>query len=224
MFEQDIKEFSKMMVRLGEFYGKPFTPAVFELYWNVLKPYKINELKEAIRRHIENLDVGKFLPAPADIISAIDGSPRNQALLAWTKMVYAVRHIGRYDSLAFDDPLIHKVIEDMGGWRRFCYLEEKQTPFIEKEFCDRYRGYVSRKPLSHPSYLKGTIEMLNSAHGYTCPSPVLIGNVQKAKEVIATGKDKPFLEISTERTKRIEKNSLKELAIICSDNNKEIKP
>ena len=187
MFEQDLARFAALMVGVGEVYGKPFTSAVIDIYWNVLKVYKFEDVKAAIKCHLENPDVGKYLPKPSDIIMAIDGSPQNQALLAWTKVVSAIRNIGRYSSVAFDDALIHKVIEDMGGWIRFCDVDDKQLPFIAKEFCDRYRGYAIKKPSSHPKYLIGVIESQNGIYGYIYDPPMLIGNPTKAKQVIAAG-------------------------------------
>jgi len=44
----------------------------------------------------------------------------------------------------FDDVLIHVVIEDMGGWKD-CAIDDKQQPFVAKEFQDRYRGYIVKK-------------------------------------------------------------------------------
>lgn len=187
MIDQDLSKFAAMIVGVGEVYGKSLTEAVIEIYWGVLKAFKFEEVKKAFYLHLENPDAGKYLPKPADIIMAIEGSPQNQALLAWTKTVSASQRIGMYASVAFDDALIHAVIEDMGGWKRFGAIDDKQLPFVEKEFQDRYRGYVVKKPLRHPKYFTGIIESQNSINGYTYNLLVFIGDKAKAREVVATG-------------------------------------
>ncbi len=217
MFEKDSSKFAELIAGIGEIYNTRFTSAAIEIYWQLLEAFRLEDVRAAIYRHIQNPDVGKYLPKPADIIMAIEGSSQNQALSAWSKTTYAMRVIGGYESVGFDDALIHVVVKSMTNWPKLCVVDDKQLPFVEKEFLERYRGYVSRKPSSHPSYLKGTVEMLNSSKGYICPKPVLIGNVQKAKVVIATGEDKPFLEISTEKI------SFKALPRTCLEQNKEFK-
>ena len=216
MLEQDSPKFAELVVGIGEVYGKPFSSAAIEIYWRALEAYRLEDVKAAIYRHIQNPDVGKFLPKPADIIMAIEGSSQNQALSAWSKTFYGIKIVGGYSSVAFDDCVIHVVVRDMSNWIKLCDTEEKQLPFVAKEFQERYRGYVIKKPPGHTKYLYGRFELQNCAFGYACPSPVLIGNVLKAKQVIATGEDRPFLEISTEKI------DFKNLTRFCLDRNKEI--
>lgn len=197
MFERESLSFAKLIAGIGEIYRWEFSPTAIEIYWRILEPFSLEDVRAAIYRHMQNPDVGKFLPKPADIIMAIEGSSQNQALSAWSKTTYGIRVVGGYASVAFDDALIHVVVKDMSNWIKLCDAEEKQMPFIGKEFQDRYRGYVLKNPPSHPKYLPGRIELKNNAFGYACPSPVLIGNVLKAKEVIATGENTPFLELHT---------------------------
>lgn len=220
MFEKDSSKFAELIAGIGEIYSTRFTSAAIEIYWQLLEAFRLEDVRAAIYCHMQNPDVGKFLPKPADIIMAIEGSSQNQALSAWSKTTYGMRVVGGYSSVAFDDALIHAVIKSMSSWINLCDAEEKQMPFIAKEFQDRYRGYILKKPASYPKYLPGRFELKNSAFGYACPSPVLIGNVLKAKEVIVTGISIPLWEISTEETEQI---SLKKLARVCLDKNKEIK-
>lgn len=216
MFEKDSSKFAELIVGIGEIYNTRFTSAAIEIYWQLLKAFRLEDVRAAIYRHIQNPDVGKFLPKPADIIMAIEGSSQNQALLAWSKTVNGIKFVGSHLSVAFDDALIHAVIVDMNNWIKLCEVEDKQLPFVKKEFLERYRGYVNKNPLSYPKYLCGLIELQNSAFGYPYPLPVLIGNALKAKEVIATGVSKPLLEIT------IEKIDFKNLAIVCLNKTKEI--
>ena len=187
MLNQDLSRFAILMTGTGEIYDKPITQVVIEAYWNIFKDFAFKDVDKAFHLHHKNPDVGKYFPKPADIIMAIEGSSQNQALRAWTKVISAVQSIGVYSSVAFDDPLIHAVIEDMRGWQKFGTIDAKQLPFIAKEFQDRYRGYVINKPCRHPKYLVGIIEGKNNLHGYMHDPPVLIGDEAKAKQIIATG-------------------------------------
>jgi hypothetical protein len=219
MFKQEALSFAKLIAGIGEIYQKEFSTAAIEAYWRILEPFRLEDVQAAIYCHMKHPDSGKFLPKPADIIMAIEGGSQDQALSAWSKTFYGIKVVGSYTSVAFDDSLIHAVVRDMNNWIKLCNTEDKQLPFVEKEFLDRYRRYVTKKPLSYPKYLPGRFELQNSAYGYPCSSPVLIGNVLKAKEVIATGENRPFLEISTEKTEKID---LKNPARVCLDRNKEI--
>jgi len=68
------------------------------------------------RRHLMNPDTGQFLPKPADIVRMLGGRTLDRALMAWAKVDKAVRQIGTYESVVFDDALIHRVLHEMGGW------------------------------------------------------------------------------------------------------------
>ena len=196
MLEQDLQRFAALIATVGEVFGKPLTSAVIGIYWGILKDFKFEEVKKATDRYLAHPDAGKYMPKPADIVMAIEGSSQNQALLAWTKALAATHRVGIYTSIAFDDALIHTVIKDMGGWCALCSIETNRLPFASKEFQERYRGYVIQKPTRHPSYLAGIIESQNSASGYFYAPPVLFGNKEQAIKVIETGKhDGPLLGV-----------------------------
>ena len=203
MLEQESSRFAQLIAGIGEIYRWQFSSAAIEIYWRALEAFRFEDVRAAVYSHIQNPDVGKFLPKPADIIMAIGGSSQNQALSAWSKTFYGMRVVGGYESVGFDDALIHTVVLDMLNWPKLCSVDEKQLPFTEKEFLDRYRGYINQKPTRrHPKHLKGFIEIRNSICGHAYSSPVLIGNPIKAKEVMATGSDEPFWEISTQRAEK----------------------
>ncbi len=187
MIKQDLTKFAALIVGIGEIYGKAFTAVTIETYWNVLQSFEFAAVKQAVYLHLGNVDTGKYLPKPADLILAIQGSSATQALQAWSKVIKAAQQVGSYTSLAFDDALIHVVIQEMGGWQNLCKIEVKQLPFIAREFQERYRGYVIKNPKSYPKYLVGLIESQNRSYGYLYPPPLLFGDQAKAQRVITTG-------------------------------------
>ena len=113
--ESDLKQFAKMMSVLGELYSKPLSEILIEIYWRVLKNYSLQEIKADVYSYINHENEGSFMPKPADIIRHIHQQEKQKALDAWSKVENAIRQVGRYSSISFDDQLIHFVIKKMGG-------------------------------------------------------------------------------------------------------------
>lgn len=193
MQTQDIQKFTMLMAGIGELYGKTISSHLIDIYWQVLRKYELDDVQNAFQGHVKNPDCGQFFPKPADIIRFIEGNGESKALLAWAKTEKAVIQVGRYQSVVFDDPLIHAVIEDMGGWVKLCAMKSDQLPFVANEFQKRYMGYVNKNPLRYPKYLWGLTECDNSKNGFSVDPPVLIGNAEKAKDVLKSGGGIPLI-------------------------------
>ena len=108
-------EFSEILDLVAEQYNKTLSADLKMLYWQGLCEYEFDAVKQALTRHLRNTDSGIFMPKIADIIKMMQGSSLNSALVAWSKVDKSVRFKGAYADVVFDDPLIHRVIDDMGG-------------------------------------------------------------------------------------------------------------
>ena len=199
--EEFEKKFHELFSGVAELYGQSPSPAVFEIWFMSLSRFEIQDITRAFSVHIQDPDTGRFMPKPADVIRIIDGSGKDSAFLAWTKIEKSIRMVGKYQSVVFDDPIIHRVIQDMGGWIRFCGTDEDELPFTANEFRRRYQAYKSSG--ATPDYLPrlaGLTEAENRANGYTdsIPEPVLIGSPEKARRVMLGGSYKPSLQITHE--------------------------
>lgn len=152
--------FRNCLTACAELYGQPVSSAVADLWWAALRQYDIAAVERAFQKHMTNPDTGQFMPKPADIIRMIGGTTIDSAMVAWALVDRAVRSVGPYASVAFDDPVIHRVIHDMGGWIRLCTgtRDEKDWPFVGNEFRTRYKGAAMRDQLEHPAYLPGLAE------------------------------------------------------------------
>jgi hypothetical protein len=53
------------------------------------------------------------MPKPADIVRNLQGTASDRSLIAWGKLLEAMRRVGAYRSVAFDDGAIHAAVEDM---------------------------------------------------------------------------------------------------------------
>ena len=106
----------------------------------------------------------------------------------------AVRQVGTHRSVVFDDPLIHRVLQEMGGWIGMGQKTEDEWPFVAKEFENRYRGYAMRgeRP-EYPPVLVGIADATNARGGFKTEQPMLIGAPEKAQEVMRLGADKPLV-------------------------------
>lgn len=139
------------------------------------------------------------MPKPADIIRHIDGDSENNAYKAWSKVESAIQHIGSYETIIFDDPIIHCVIVDMGGWTKLCSTLSKEMPFKTGEFVKRYRGYLRKKPEKFHNKLIGKFEQHNHVNRYGdqfIDSPVVVKEIQLAIEIYKQGKTESGLKVA----------------------------
>lgn len=156
----------QILTQVAELCEKNLTPIQLAMYMEALKEYSAEEVKRALFTHIKNPEGGQFMPKPADVVKQLTGGTQTQALLAWTKVDWAVRCIGTNASVCFEDSLIHQVILDMGGWVSLGSKNNDEWPFVKNEFEKRYRGYlISTLPQIFPERLIGAHDHISSLNG-----------------------------------------------------------
>ena len=177
MDENQFDEFMDILDIVYEQYGKPLSSGVKMLYWQGLKDISFDVIKQALFKHIRNTDSGMFMPKIADIIKMTQGSSLDAAMQAWSKVDKAIRQKGPYVDVVFDDPLIHKVLHDMGGWIQLGNKTEEEWPFVAKEFESRYRGFRARSEVpDYPPVLTGIANAYNRSKGIELEPMVMIGD------------------------------------------------
>lgn len=160
--EDDRRGFAVLMEAIYGFYRQDLSDTTLAIWWASMRQFDLDAVREALNRHVMNPDTGQWLPKPADVVKMLGGTTLDAALMAWTKVDAAIRGVGSYMSVVFDDALIHVVIEEMGGWVILCQTKEKDYPFRANEFQNRYRAYRSRGELpTYPSRLIGLTEGTN---------------------------------------------------------------
>jgi hypothetical protein len=206
---RDMAAFAHIMAGLGELYGKAVSEILTELYWVALKRFDIMAIREAVTIHINNPDAGRFMPKPADLVGYLEGHANARALSAWSKVIHAIKHLGHYETLVFDDPLIHAVIDDMGGWISLCKVTEKDLSFRSHEFEKRYQNYLRHPPHHYPKQLTGSLNVANRTQGFATNLPILIGDEQRALHVYLGGEHaaKRYKLLSFEEVKPLEKHA-----------------
>lgn len=190
MSPDDEGKFAQLVYGLGEYYNKTLSDGVIELYWQSLKNFDYSDVSRAATLHMEDPDNGQFMPKIADFKRHIGGSKQTQAMTAWTKVEKAVRQVGPWKSVCFDDPIINRVLLDMGGWISLCDTPtEKDFEFKGHEFTKRYQGYVLQGGVSeYPKQLTGHTSAINNKNGHCEEPPILIGNYKKAELVYQQGR------------------------------------
>ena len=168
MIDSDKESFTETLRAVYALYRVEFSASVLQIWWNALREIDFDAIKGALTRHATNPDSGQFCPKPADVIRELGGTRSDQSLMAWTKVLRAVRDSGGWSSVNLNDPISHRVIEDMGGWVWLCEnLLIENTPFEEKRFRDSYRAYLARGVV--PDYLArlpGRFESENRKLGF----------------------------------------------------------
>ena len=188
----EIERFQGLMYGIGEYYCKQISDQLMEIYWEGLKHHGYEDLSKAAQLHMADPDGGQFFPKLGDFNKHITGGNLDKALLAWSRVDRAVRTIGPYRSVVFDDPVIHAVIADMGGWIDIGNCNQAtEYPFRQNDFVKRYRGYLDRGGTNlYPGKLVGIADLHNKAIGKEVPrDTVLLGEVAKAIAVLRQGGD-----------------------------------
>jgi hypothetical protein len=166
------RKFKEYMTVLGELFDKSISELLMFTYWKILEPFDDDSCKKAFEAVTAT---AKFFPKPADFLEILSGRREEQAARAWIEVVTAVRRIGNYQSVKFSNPMIHSVVQAMGGWPEFCMMKSKDETWRQREF-ERLYAVISAHPGKHPEYLPGTCEIQNSANGFEVkPQIVKIG-------------------------------------------------
>lgn len=209
MKQEHFDEFCELLDTVAEQYSKVMTQSLKMLYWQGLHDVEFEVVKSALFRHIRNTDKdGDFMPKISNIKKMIEGTTQDSAMVAWAKVDKAVRRVGTYRSVIFDDPLIHRVLHDMGGWISLGQRKEDEWPFVAKEFETRYRGFKSRSERpEYPSSLIGMSEADNLKEGFKSKSAVMIGDENLCLVVAQKGMNQVEF-----KTKKLDMNTLSDEA------------
>ena len=137
------------MAVLAEIFDQGQEPSEFkiQLYFQALFGYEIEVIEKAAAAIIKSRVYPAF-PKPGEIIREIEGTREERAVIAWGEVVDAIKRTGPYPSVAFSEPVIHAVIEFMGGWPATGDWLEDEIKWKQKEF---ERLYVIMRGRSLPS-------------------------------------------------------------------------
>ncbi len=187
---EDKAKFAQLVTDVLAFYKQDASPFAVSIWWQACERYDFEQVSKALTAHALDPERGQFAPKPADLVRILQGTKTDRARLAWSKVMDSMQRVGAYQSVVFDDPIIHAVIEDLGGWGKCCRSDMEQISYLEHRFCDAYKAYANRPgSLNFPAKLMGEHEQQNAITGKRSAPPILIGNATKAAEVLRIGGD-----------------------------------
>lgn len=170
------------------FYKDPASQFALNAWWTILERFDFDAVQTAMNGHMGDPDKGCYAPKPADIVRQLEGTRNDAAALAWSQVDRALRHNGVYPSVVFPDPLIHAVIEDLGGWASFGSVTNDEWVFLGHRFQKAYQAYrASHAKPTFPPYLTGLAELQNTQAGQAVQAPLMLGDKTKCTEVYMLG-------------------------------------
>ncbi|CZF79676.1 DUF6475 domain-containing protein [Grimontia marina] len=181
------QQLAKQLQAIMALYGRALSPPVLDVWWEALRHLELTTVTEALKRHMQNPDAGQYPPKPADIIRLVGGTSNDRALVAWAKVKKAISSVGAWNSVVFDDAIIHSVIDQMGGWSPLCQSNEEELPFKAKEFESRYRTLLFHPEPTYPRKLIGMAETHNQANNQAISAPMTVGHIDTCRAVYRGG-------------------------------------
>lgn len=165
--------------------GKEFTDDQSRIYSMLLNDIPeenfINGINTMLRERVYS-----NLPMPADIrkycLETREEDLDIRVATARNKIKKAMNSIGTYVTVAFDDPIIHLVIRDFGGWIKLGMTDMEEFENLLKWDLPRlYKAYATRKNADIPLMLEGKADDKTVKY---------IGNEEKARRWILSYQQK----------------------------------
>lgn len=215
MEPNEIPGFVKLISDVHAYYRQPVSEFVLQVWQQGCKPFTLEQVSKAMNAHVADAERGVYLPKIADVVRSLAGTHTDRAQLAWGKALEAVTAVGAYTDVIFDDPAIHAVIEDMGGWPKFCRTESKDMGYLQHRFCESHMAYTGRGKFEYQRKLSGdrSPDFVYEKSGLQHPKAALIGDAEIAKKVFSIGNIAGKTAIIYERTK-----SISDLSALAIDN------
>ena len=173
MHSGDLDAFQEIMTLFNETYGdsaKPVSDLKMRLYWKILEDLSIEQLNQAVINLSRTKKIKTF-PLPAEILEAVTGNYEDKAEAAFEIFWETVQRIGAYQSVEFQDGIIGRVVNELGGWEKACHPQE-DLKWYRKTFCDLYKSFERRGVGHEPVKCIGIAEDTNINNSARFPKPI----------------------------------------------------
>lgn len=171
------------------YYGKPVSAFTLQVWVQACQPFSVEQVSKALTAHATDPERGQYAPKVADIVRILSGTATDRAALAWGKCLEAMGSVGAYTDVVFDDPAIHAVVEDLGGWPKLCRTDMKELGYVQHRFCESHRAYTGCGQFDYPRRLMGdrSPDHEYASRGIPLPRPRLVGDAERAMLVLQNG-------------------------------------
>jgi len=196
------KIFAEYFTVLCEVFKTASTKLLLEVYYRALQELSDEEYKNAVSLIIKER-VYKGLPLPAEILEKAKGNDSDRAIIAKDKLKLAMRTYGAYRTVIFDDPVLHKVIESIGGWVKANTMDiEDLEKYMKFEFEKVYRAYTKMKFGDIKLVFHGIHDIKNGIE--STENAVYIGEKEKAVYWISEYEKRKGAELECSTEKRLQ--------------------
>lgn len=206
MTDQDRDRFEGILIGLAEIFDKQLSEGQLDLYFGALSDMSIEDVVQAGNILARSV---KFFPKPVEFRESMAINTDDMAAIAYAKFAKGC-HQTPSKTLIFDDPIIHAVIVNLGGWNDELYdrwANIKDEVWLRKDFERLYQTYAKMGvPDNTPEKLVGKYELNNEGRwDWATPQPALIGSkdspiLQKAlkeykeeRKALKSGEDTTYL-------------------------------
>lgn len=161
------------------------TPEQLNVYKILLDDISDDKFIQGVRTMLKERPYAN-IPSPGDIrkycLETREEDLDIRVAAARNKIKKAMNSIGTYVTVAFDDPIIHLVIRDFGGWIKLGMTDMEEFENLLKWDLPRlYKAYATRKNADIPLMLEGKADDKTVKY---------IGNEEKAKRWILSYQQK----------------------------------
>ena len=184
-----LAKFQTTFLAMCEMYGKEVSKELTQMYFAVLSGAGISDedLQKAVS-HIMATRKYSSLPLPAEILEHAQGSPEDAALIAIQKLETAMRGVGAYDSVMFDDPVLHALVSTSeGGWPGLCQMPLDDWKFEKQRLVKAYKALSTRGVPQQVKQLAGISEKDNAGK-FPAWKPTVHQITDKVKPVMLESK------------------------------------
>lgn len=166
MSGQDKERFAMCMSAMAEAFSQEVSDLKGDIYFKALSDLSINSIEQAVWNIINTRTTATF-PKVAEIRESVMGKVEDKAMLALSKVEKAVREVGGYASIVFDDPLIHAVIQTFNnGWVGVCDMSADEWKWSRKDFLKLYEAMARNGNGNVEPVLHGRHYLNNSNNGH----------------------------------------------------------
>lgn len=189
MKSTDRAAFVKLLTDVHAYYRQNVSEFTLTVWEQACQGFEFEQVQKALTAHATDPERGQFAPKVADVVRILSGTHTDRAALAWGKVHEAMSAIGAYQDVVFDDPAIHAVVEDLGGWPKICRMDIKELSYLQHRFCESHKAYTGRGKFDYPRRLMGdrSPDSEYEKKGLPAPKPAIVGDVERARLVYQGG-------------------------------------
>jgi len=157
----NMKDFNEGFLALCEMTDKTPSKPYTKFYYEAVKHLDVKEWEKSIAHVIQNRKYTN-MPMPAEILEHAQGDPEDAAILAIQKLENAMREVGAYDSVKFDDPVLMVLVSGAeGGWPGLCQMPLDDWKFEKPRLIKAYKALAMRGVRGDIKHLAGISERAN---------------------------------------------------------------